>query len=217
MRKVEGIMYLDGFIGSIWFANWLVIHWGTVRFGDGPWLIPVWPGGLTPSGTQIYAPSGVLAIGVGFTLRDLVQRRLGTKVAIVAIVMGALLSAALDPSLALASGVAFLLSETLDLFVYTPLQRRHLVGAVVASNLVGLLVDSIVFLTIAFGSLSLLQGQVIGKAWMTLLAIPVVYAIREWDRKRGPLPFDVEPSHVPPCSRTNGTFSRPATDDRDRA
>lgn len=195
MRKYEGTMYFVGFIGSIWIANWLVTHWGTVRFGDGPWLIPVWPGSLTPTGNPIYAPSGVLAIGVGFTLRDLVQRRLGIKIAVLAIVAGALLSATLDPSLALATGVAFLLAETFDLVVYTPLQRRHLIGAVVASNLVGIVVDSIVFLTIAFGSLSLLQGQVIGKAWMTLLAIPVVYAIREWDRKRVPITFDVGPSH----------------------
>lgn len=195
MRKYEGIVYFVGFIGSIWIANWLVTHWGTVRFGDGPWLIPVWPGSLTPTGNPIYAPSGVLAIGVGFTLRDLVQRRLGIKIAVLAIVVGALLSATLDPSLALATGVAFLLAETFDLVVYTPLQRRHLIGAVVASNFVGIVVDSIVFLTIAFGSLSLLQGQIIGKAWMTLLAIPVVYAIREWDRKRGPITFDVGPSH----------------------
>lgn len=193
MRKYEGMIYLVGFIGSIWFANWLLTHWGTVRFPGGPWLIPVWPGELTPSGTPIYAPSGVLAIGIGFTLRDLVQRRLGVRVAMLAIVAGALLSAALDTSLALASGVAFLLAESLDLFVYTPLQRRHLVGAVVASNIVGLVVDSIVFLTIAFGSLALFEGQVIGKAWMTLVAIPVVVAIREWDRKRGVKPYGVDP------------------------
>ena len=185
MRKYEGLIYLIGFIGSIWFANWLVTHWGTVQFGDGPWLVPVWPSELTPSGNPIYAPSGVLAIGIGFTLRDLVQRRLGPKVALLAIGTGALLSALLDTSLALASGVAFLLAETLDLFVYTPLQRRNLVMAVVASNIVGVVVDSIVFLTIAFGSLSLLQGQVIGKAWMTLVAIPVVFALHGWDRKRG--------------------------------
>lgn len=193
MRKYEGMIYLVGFIGSIWFANWLLTHWGTVRFPGGPWLIPVWPGELTPSGTPIYAPSGVLAIGIGFTLRDLVQRRLGVRVAMLAIVAGALLSAALDTSLALASGVAFLLAESLDLFVYTPLQRRHLVGAVVASNIVGLVADSIVFLTIAFGSLALFEGQVIGKAWMTLVAIPVVVAIREWDRKRGEKPYGVDP------------------------
>jgi len=41
MRKFEGVIYLVGFIVSIWLANWLVTHWGTVRFGDGPWLIPV--------------------------------------------------------------------------------------------------------------------------------------------------------------------------------
>lgn len=193
MRKYEGMIYLIGFIGSIWFANWLLTHWGTVRFPGGPWLIPVWPGELTPSGNPIYAPSGVLAIGIGFTLRDLVQRRLGVRVAMLAIVAGALLSAALDTSLALASGVAFLLAESLDLFVYTPLQRRHLVGAVVASNIVGLVVDSIVFLTIAFGSLALFEGQVIGKAWMTLVAIPVVLTIREWDRKRGVKPYGVDP------------------------
>jgi len=193
MRKYEGAIYLFGFIASIWFANWLLTHWGTVRFPGGPWLIPVWPSQLTFSGQTIYAPSGVLAIGIGFTLRDLVQRRLGVRIAMVAILIGAGLSAALDPSLALASGIAFLLAESLDLFVYTPLQRRHLIGAVVASNIVGIVVDSIVFLSIAFGSLSLFEGQVIGKAWMTLVAIPVVLAIREWDRRRGIVPFGVDP------------------------
>ena len=193
MRKYEGVLYFVGFIASIWFANWLLTHWGTVRFPDGPWLIPVWPGALTPSGDPIYAPSGVIAIGLSFTLRDLVQRRLGVKVALIAIVIGAALSAAFDPTLALASGVAFLLAESLDLFVYTPLQRRNLVGAVVASNVVGMVVDSIVFLSIAFGSLAFLEGQVIGKAWMTLVAIPVIYGIREWDRKRGMTPHGLEP------------------------
>lgn len=193
MRKYEGVLYFVGFIASIWFANWLLTHWGTIRFPGGPWLIPVWPGALTPSGDPIYAPSGVIAIGLSFTLRDLVQRRLGVKVALIAIVIGAALSAAFDPTLALASGVAFLLAESLDLFVYTPLQRRNLVGAVVASNVVGMVVDSIVFLSIAFGSLAFLEGQVIGKAWMTLVAIPVIYGIREWDRKRGMMPHGLEP------------------------
>lgn len=193
-RTYEGALYFVGFIASIWFANWLLTHWGTVRFPGGPWLIPVWPGELTSSGGTIYAPSGVIAIGLSFTLRDLVQRRLGVVMALIAIMIGAVLSATLDPTLALASGVAFLLAESLDLFVYTPLQRRHLIGAVVASNVVGMVVDSIVFLSIAFSSLSLLEGQVIGKAWMTLVAVPVVYGIRVWDRRRGVLPHGVEPA-----------------------
>jgi uncharacterized PurR-regulated membrane protein YhhQ (DUF165 family) len=85
----------------------------------------------------------------------------------------------------LASGTAFLLSELADLGVYTPLQRRGLVVAVVASSAVGLVVDSVIFLSLAFGSLDYLAGQVLGKAWMVLLALPVVALIRRRDAKLG--------------------------------
>jgi uncharacterized PurR-regulated membrane protein YhhQ (DUF165 family) len=129
----------------------------------------------------------VLAIGVAFTLRDLVQRRLGLHltVLVLAILIAAGLSALLDPSLALASGVAVLMAEGLDLFVYNPLQRWHLIVAVVASNLVGLVVDSVIFLWLAFGSLAQLEGQIIGKAWTTLVALPLVAGLRAWDVRRG--------------------------------
>lgn len=190
MRKHEGTLYLIRFIASIWFANWLITHWGTVKFPDSPSIIQVWPGWLTPSGNPILATSGVLAIGLSFTLRDLVQRRSGVRVTMLAVVIGAALSAVLGPSLALASGVAFLLAGSLDLFVYTPLQHRNIVAAVVASNIVGTVVDSVAFLTIAFGSLALLEGQIIGKAWMTLVALPIVSGIRAWDRKHGMSAYD---------------------------
>lgn len=164
-----GYLYLFMFISTIFLANYLI---GNVGLGCNPvCVIPVWPG--------IYAPSGVLAIGLGFTLRDLVQRHLGVRWTVLAIIAGAGLSVLLSPSLALASGVAFLLSETLDLAIYTPLQRRNLMGAVMASNVVGLIVDSVVFLTLAFGSLAFLPGQIIGKALMTLVALPVIWLIRK--------------------------------------
>ncbi len=72
-----------------------------------------------------------------------------------------------------------------DLAVYTPLQRRGLVLAVFASSVVGLFVDSVIFLYLAFGSLDFLLGQVIGKAWMVLLALPVIALIRKMDVRRG--------------------------------
>jgi uncharacterized PurR-regulated membrane protein YhhQ (DUF165 family) len=72
-----------------------------------------------------------------------------------------------------------------DLGVYTPLQKRGLVLAVAASSAVGLVVDSVVFLFLAFGSLGYLPGQVIGKAWMVLLALPVVALIRRRDARLG--------------------------------
>lgn len=170
-----GYLYLIGFISTIFLANYLIGHVG--YFCNPVCVIPVWPG--------VLAPSGVLAIGLGFTLRDLVQRHLGVRWTILAIVVGAGLSALLSPALALASGVAFLVSETLDLAIYTPLQKRNLMGAVVASNAAGLVIDSIVFLSLAFGSLAFLPGQIIGKSLMTLAALPVIWWMRRQEEPEG--------------------------------
>lgn len=49
----------------------------------------------------------------------------------------------------------------------------------------GLVVDSIVFLWLAFGSLDFLLGQIIGKTWMVLLAIPLVAYLRRRDERLG--------------------------------
>lgn len=166
------MFYLLGFISTIFLANFLIGNVGYCQ-ANAPCVIPVWPG--------VMAPSGVLAIGLGFTLRDLVQRRLGLGWTVAGIVIGAALSALLSPALALASGAAFLLSETLDLLVYTPLWRRNLVAAVIASNVVGLVVDSAVFLWLAFNSLQFIEGQIIGKLLMTLLALPVVWWLHRRD------------------------------------
>src|SRR5215213_4212596 len=176
-RRLEGAIFLIGFGLCIPAANWLIGHAGTVCVPDGgPCLIPVAPG--------LMAPSGVLMIGLALVLRDLVQRRLGLSCAAGAILAGAALSALLaPPRLVLASALAFLLSEMADLAVYTPLQRRGLTRAVLASGAVGLVVDSLVFLWVAFGSLEFLPGQVIGKAWMVLLALPFVHLLRRRDQR----------------------------------
>ena len=89
------------------------------------------------------------------------------------------------PALVLASAVAFVLSETADLAVFTPLQRRGLVLAVAASGAVGILVDSMLFLSLAFGSLDFLPGQVIGKTWALVAALPLIHLLRLRDRRLG--------------------------------
>jgi queuosine precursor transporter len=181
-RLTEGLVCLALFTLTIPAANWLIGHVGTVcPPPHGPCLVPVAPG--------VMAPSGVLTIGLAFVLRDLVQRRLGAKVALVAIAVGAFLSAWLaPPAIVLASTAAFLLSELADFAVYTPLQRRRLVLAVALSSLAGLVVDSFVFLWLAFGSLDHLTGQIVGKAWMVLLALPVVRWLRDRDARIGLTP-----------------------------
>ncbi|WP_137127664.1 VUT family protein [Roseomonas sp. HF4] len=176
--RAEGVLALIGFGLCIPAANWLIGNAGTVCVPDGPCLVPVAPG--------LMAPSGVLMIGLALVLRDLVQRRLGLGFAAGAVLAGAALSAFVaPPALVVASAVAFLLSEFADLAVYTPLQRRRLVLAVAASGAVGLVVDSVVFLWLAFGSLDYLAGQVVGKAWMVALSLPLVALLRRRDERRG--------------------------------
>jgi queuosine precursor transporter len=178
-RSREGVVFLILFALTIPLANWLIGHVGTSCVGpQGPCVVPVAPG--------LMAPSGVMMAGIALVLRDLVQRRLGTAISASAIVVGSGLSALLaPPSLVVASATAFLLSEFADLAVYTPLARRRLVAAVIASSSVGLVVDSVVFLWLAFGSLDFLAGQVMGKAWMVLLSIPFVAWLRRRDQRLG--------------------------------
>jgi len=45
-------------------------------------------------------------------------------------------------------------------------------------------VDSLVFLYLAFGSLDFLAGQIIGKIWMVLLALPLVAWLRNRDARQ---------------------------------
>jgi uncharacterized PurR-regulated membrane protein YhhQ (DUF165 family) len=181
-RRREGALFLLLFALTIPAANWLIGHIGTSCVTpQGPCVVPVAPG--------LMAPSGVMLVGVALVLRDLVQRRLGTGPSALAILFGSGLSALLAPvSLVVASAAAFLLSEFADLAVYTPLARRRLVTAVVASSFAGLVVDSIVFLWLAFGSLDFLVGQVVGKSWMVLLSIPFVAWLRRRDERLGITP-----------------------------
>lgn len=167
------------FMACIPVANWLIGNVGTICVPKGPCLIPV--------GFGFDAPSGVLMIGLALVLRDIVHRELGWKWAVGAILAGAALSAYVaPPALVVASCVAFLLSELADLAVYAPLYRKRLVAAVAASSIVGAIVDSAAFLLIAFGSIKYLPGQAIGKAWMVLLALPVIHLMRR--REQAPEP-----------------------------
>jgi hypothetical protein len=177
-QRLEGLVFLAGFGLCIPAANWLIGHAGTVCVPSGPCLMPVAPG--------LMAPSGVLMVGLALVLRDLVQRRLGLGWAVAAILAGSALSALLaPPALVLASATAFLLSEFADLAVFTPLQRNRLLLAVLASSVVGLVVDSTVFLYLAFGNLDYLAGQIVGKTWMVLLTLPLIAWLRRRDARLG--------------------------------
>lgn len=160
MRHI-GLAAFCGFIGTIWAANWLIETYGIVPIGFG-----------------LAAPAGVFAAGAAFTFRDIVQRAVGRKATVVAVLVGAGLSYAISPAFAVASGVAFLVSELCDFAVYTPLERKTWLGAVTLSNTVGLVVDSALFLYLAFGSLAFIEGQIVGKLATTSLAVVLLAAAR---------------------------------------
>jgi len=160
-QRTLGIITLIGYILTIFAANLAITALGIVPVGFG-----------------LMAPAGVYFAGLAFSLRDALQETLGRRWVIAAILIGALVSAGLSAQLALASGLAFLVSELADFMVYTPLRQRSWLGAVVASNTVGAIVDSALFLWLAFGSLEFLAGQIVGKLWMTALAVGLILAWR---------------------------------------
>jgi hypothetical protein len=158
------------YLASIVAAAFAVTHVGH-QYGPGqPHVLPVWPG--------IEAPSGVYLIGVTLVLRDLLQRRAGKAVTFGLMLVGAGLAAIFSPAVAIASAVALIVSETVDLGIFTAVERFGIVRAVLASNTVSIVVDSWLFLTIAFGSAAFIEGQVIGKALATIAVVLVLVALR---------------------------------------
>jgi len=156
---------LVAFLLTIPAANWTIHNIGTVC--DRICLIPVWP--------EIMAPSGVVWAGLAFVLRDVVHRQLGAKWAAIGIFSGAALSFGVaSPHVAIASAIAFLFSEFVDFAVYVPLAKRGWILAVVASSAVGLVVDSVLFLQVAFGSLDYLDGQIIAKLYAVAIVVPLL-------------------------------------------
>ncbi|CPU63360.1 conserved hypothetical integral membrane protein [Mycobacteroides abscessus] len=156
-------------------ANWAILHIGVNNGPGQPRTIPI--------GFGLDAPSGVLFAGALFTLRDLIYERLGARRTLIVVVAAAPLSAMTSaPSIALASAATFLIAEAADWLVYARLRRKGRIAAVLASNTVSSVVDSAVFLTLAFGGLPTLVmtlGMAVGKFFASALTLmPVAVAAK---------------------------------------
>jgi hypothetical protein len=161
-RTLIGWMSIVLFILTIPLGNWVVMNVGYVCPEGGPCLVPVWPG--------IMSPSGVLIAGIALVLRDAVHHFMGGKWAVYSILAGAVVSGLVsDMNLIVASTCAFMFSEMADFAVYAPMRKKFPAWAVIASGFVGSVVDSCIFLSLAFGSLEFVLGQVIGKIWVSLI------------------------------------------------
>jgi uncharacterized PurR-regulated membrane protein YhhQ (DUF165 family) len=158
-RAATAAALTAAYAGTIVTANWAVAHVAPIPVGFGQ-----------------HAPAGILFAGLAFTCRDAIQEAAGRSWTLAAIAAGTVLSILLaGPGLAFASAAAFAISELADMAVYTPLRtRRHATAALGLSNTVGAAIDSVLFLSLAFGSLTYFWGQMLGKTYMT---VPFVAAV----------------------------------------
>ena len=150
-----------GYLISVVAANIASVHWPPLVIGG------------------LLVPAGTLFAGTSLTARDLLHDTLGVRGVAAGIVAGAGTSALLaSPQIAVASVVAFTASETVDALIYTRLRHHGRLGAVAASNAGGLLVDSALFVPLAFGSVAAVPGQVVGKTTATVLTLAALAGAR---------------------------------------
>ena len=158
-----GLLSAAAYLLTIVGANWAVHRFGVVPVGFG-----------------LMAPAGVYFVSAALVLRDATQYTLGKVWALAAMTAGVALSAIVaGPHLALASGAAFAISELTDFALFTWIAPRW-AWAVLAGGAAGAVADSVVFLSIAFGSLEFLPGQVLGKLYGVAAASLVI----AWRRRR---------------------------------
>ena len=157
----SGVAVSAAYVGSVVMANWASTHWTALLVGS------------------LIVPAGTLWAGVTLTLRDLLHEALGARGVITAIAVGAALSWSLaSPQIAVASIAAFTVSEVADSFVYSRIRVRSRLVAVLGSNVVGLVSDSVLFVPMAFGSFVAVPGQILGKTVATVLTIAALLLVK---------------------------------------
>lgn len=163
--KTSNAVTAAAVLGTAYVAAQLVADVSAVK-------IITTPFGAVPGGTYIFA--------LTFTLRDLIHRRLGKSVALWFVALAALANLflvgyttfvshatpapfdtanvafaavfAVVPIITLASIIAELVSETADTLVYERIYRRSHIAGMLVSNLFGTILDSAIFIAIAFGA-----------------------------------------------------------------
>ena len=138
-------------------------------------------------GPAVTVVNAFLFIGLDLTLRDRLHeawsgRQLVLRMGLLIAAGGAisyLLNASAGP-IALASTVAFAVAAALDGLTYSLLGDRARLVRINGSNVVGAAADSLIFPTLAFGSLipAIVLGQFVAKVaggfvWSLILAVPV--------------------------------------------
>jgi len=165
------------YVGLAILANWLASKYiVTVPFTGG-----------------LRAPAGIFAVGAILILRDWLQQIAGLWRSLALVYLAGVLSYLAGEAfgwtsltrIAIASVVAFTVSETIEAAVFSPIRRRNLTAGVASSAVVANAVDSWLFLTIAFGWVgfaapAFFYGQVFGKLEMIAVGVVLTATRRRW-------------------------------------
>lgn len=182
LRKVQPVRKtIPATVAGVLFLSCIILaNFVTTHFGGDDHLVD-----LTFGLGLVSATAGTYFAGLTFVLRDTIQDLAGRRWTLVLIVAGASLSYLVaDPFIALASGVAFLVSETVDFAIYSPLREGGYVRAAIASNIAGAFVDTVLFLWIAgFPIWSAVGGQMFGKLAVTAVVVAGVWLARYQSRE----------------------------------
>lgn len=129
---------------------------------------------------------GAFTYPFAFLINDLTNRQFGASAARRVVLLG-FVSALIvswevaSPRLAIASGLAFLCSQLLDIFVFNPLRQKAWWKAPLTAGLCGALLDSIMFFYIAFsahfafidGLAGCADGSLLGSAQLFHVSAPL--------------------------------------------
>lgn len=176
------ILFAVIFIASAATSNWAIENVGRDNGPFAPRTIPI--------GWGLDAPSGVVLIGIMIAVRDALHERVGLKGTLLVIAAGSVISALLAPAtIAVASGLTLLAAETTDALVYQRLRDQGRLRAAFASNLISAVVDSALFLFIAYGLEAATQGTwalTVGKIEASVITLAVLATATRSFRKPAP-------------------------------
>jgi uncharacterized PurR-regulated membrane protein YhhQ (DUF165 family) len=138
--------------------------------------------------TTYIVPAGVFCIGAVLVIRDWMQQLKGLwwtmpfvpVAGAISYVVAKLAGWTALEKIAVASVVAFVVSETVEAAVFTPLRKKHLTLGVGLSATIGNALDTFLFLWIAFGSQAFFAGTFVGKFLMIAVGTAVTATRRVW-------------------------------------
>jgi queuosine precursor transporter len=128
----KAVVWVASYIASILLVNWLFA-----------------PAQLVPGVTMWNTAFGDfflanLLVGAVFVLRDYAQRAIGHWVLLATLLAGFATYAMVDPAIAIASVIAFVVSEMADWAVYS-FTKRPLQSRILLSSLIAVPLDTVIF------------------------------------------------------------------------